>query len=99
MVAAKKPVKKASTAKSKAKKTVRRPAATKASRASRAGGESWQTLRLARESGPFMSFNVTRQTMLWVTLMLVIIVLQVIILIQMSTTSSIIDQVEQSLTY
>lgn len=99
MVAAKKPVKKASTAKTKVKKSVKRPVAAKTSRASRVGDEVWQTLRLTRESRPFMSFSVTRQTMIWVTLMLVIIVLQIIILIQMSTTSNIIDQVEQSLTY
>ncbi len=94
MVAAKKPVKKASTAKTTAKKPVHRSSTTKKSLK-----ETWQTLRLTRDDRPFLSFSITRQTMIWVTLMLVIIVLQVIILIQMSTTSSIIDQVEQSLNY
>lgn len=90
MVAAKKSVKKSPRKAS----TVKRPAAKVTS-----GDENWQTLRVGREVKPFFSFSITRQTILWLILMAVIIVLQVIIIVQMNNTGNLIDQVEQSLSY
>ncbi len=91
MVAAKKTVKKG---------VPRKASATKRPVAKESGAkEDWQTLRVGREVKPFFSFNITRQTVLWIILMIVIIVLQIVILVQMNNTSNIIDQVEQSLSY
>jgi len=91
MPATKKPAKK-TTAKKTVKKPTKKVTSKKASVAKEADYESF---KLTKETQPFWSFNLTRQTKYWIVLLSIITVLQLWIIFQGLDTVRIID----SLTY